>query len=361
MATAILNASAPARNSGRLVSIGEAAALANVNPQTIRRYMESGLVEGLTTPGGHRRVNLASVADAFGVSLPESAEPEEAGRIVVAYARVSTQKQKAEGNLDRQVERLQAYCAENYAGQTVKVIAEVGSGLSDQRPGFLRLVEMLAAGRVATLVCEYRDRIARFGVGVVQRLCEAHRTEFVESRTGDETEHSATAESELAKDVLAILSVFSNRAMGKRGAAKTKVIPPAGLREKVCALRGAGLSRRAILAAIMGDKPVCQNTGKPIGEWYVRRVLDELGSEAPIVPKSVRTFLRSKCSLGVAKSVESNGLYAAYTSHAESMKLAALTREKFAAFVKATVPNARFENSTPQMAYGLTLRANASA
>ena len=192
--------------------------LANVNPQTIRRYLASGEIEGTTTPGGHRRINLASVADAFGVSLPESSEPEETGRVVIAYARVSTQKQKAEGNLARQVQmRLEAYCRQEFPGQTVKVIAEVGSGLSDQRPGFLRVVEMLAGGRVATLVCEYRDRIARFGVGVVQRLCEAHGTAFVESKTADEQEHSATAETEMAKDVLAILAVSSNRAMGKRG------------------------------------------------------------------------------------------------------------------------------------------------
>jgi predicted site-specific integrase-resolvase len=360
MATAILNASAPARNSGRLVSIGEAAALANVNPQTIRRYMESGLVEGLTTPGGHRRVNLSSVADAFGVALPETGESptEGTGRMVVVYARVSTQKQKAEGNLARQVERLTAYCAEHYAGQTVRIIQEVGSGLSDQRPGFLKLVELLAAGRVSTLVCEYRDRIARFGVGVVQRLCEAHQTAFVESRTGDEQEHAVTAEQEMAKDVLAILAVYSNRAMGKRGGAKTKVIPPEGLREKVCALRGAGLSRRAILTEIMGDKPVCQNTGKPIGEWFVRRVLDELAGETPVVPTTIKRFLRHRCTLGVAKKVASNDLFAAYV--AETAK--PLTRDKFAHFVKLVVPNARFENGSggmEGMAYGLTLKATA--
>ncbi len=302
MATAILSAGVPSRNpAGRLLaSIGQAARLASVNPQTIRRYLTAGLIEGKTTPGGHRRIDLQSVADAFGVSLPEPTTDEpDAGRFVVVYARVSTQKQKMEGNLARQVERLQAYCAEHYPGP-VKIIAEVGSGLSDQRQGFLRMVEWLAENKISVLVCEYRDRIARFGVGVVQRLCEAHGTQFVESRTGDEQEHSATAETELAKDVLAILSVYSNRAMGKRGGAKTKVIPPEGLREKVCQLRGAGHSRRAILAAIMDGKPVCQNTGKPIGEWYVRRVLDELASEEPVILQICAVILR-KCSLGSSR------------------------------------------------------------
>jgi putative resolvase len=90
-----------------LVSIGKAARLANVNPQTIRRYLASGQIFGTTTPGKHRRLDLRSVAEAFGVNLPDGDKTtnEESGRIVLAYARVSTQKQKAEGNLDRQVER----------------------------------------------------------------------------------------------------------------------------------------------------------------------------------------------------------------------------------------------------------------
>ncbi len=350
-------ATATLAHSGRLVSIGQAARLASVHIQTIRRYLESGEIVGATTPGGHRRIDLQSVADAFGVSLPDNTPSEnDGGRCIIAYARVSTQKQKAEGNLARQGERLEEYCARNFPGQSVRVIAEVGSGLSDQRPGFLKLVELLSAGHVATLVCEYRDRIARFGVGVVQRLCEAHRTEFIESRTGDEQEHAVSAEAELAKDVLAILSVYSNRAMGKRGGAKTKVIPPAGLKEKICQLRGAGHSRRAIVTAIMDGQPMCQNTGKPIGEWFVRRVLDELAGEAPVVPTLIKSFLRSKCTVGPAKRVESNDLYAAYAGHCEQAGGRALTREKFTHFIKASVPAARFENETPQMAYGLTLK-----
>jgi putative resolvase len=359
MATATVSAPQSLRTSGQLVSIGQAAALANVNPQTIRRYMEAGQIEGVTTPGGHRRLNLSSVADAFGVSLPDQ-PTEQTGdgqRVVVAYARVSTQKQKAEGNLDRQVERLEAYCQEHYAGQTVKVIAEVGSGLSDQRQGFLRMVEMLAAGRVSVLVCEYRDRIARFGVGVVQRLCEAHRTEFVESRTGDAQEHSATAEQEMAKDVLAILAVYSNRAMGKRGGAKTKVVPPAGLRERVAQLAGSGLGRRDIAAVIVKENWTCENTGRKISGRYVRRVLESMQTDGGvIIPKSVQSFLRRRCTLGVAKRARSADLYAAYVAHCQANTLTPLNRDKWTDFLKRAVPSFRLDNGRVSIAYGLTLR-----
>ena len=296
MATAILNA---ARPSGQLVSIGQAARLANVNPQTLRRYLESGLISGVVTPGGHRRLNLTSVADAFGVALPETeATDESTGRVVVAYARVSTQKQKAEGNLDRQVERLKAYCAENYAGQALRIIAEVGSGLSDHRQGFLRLVELLAAGRVATLVCEYRDTIARFGVGVVQRLCEAHQTQFVESKTADEAEHVLSAEAEMAKDVAGHPRGLQQPGDGKARGREDKDCGPGGAEGKGLSVRGAGLSRRAIVVEISKANYHCENTGKPIGEWFIRRVLDGLAGESTAVPSSVRTFLHPSVRSG---------------------------------------------------------------
>jgi putative resolvase len=349
--------------SGRLVCIGEAARLANVNPQTIRRYLESGLIEGKTTPGGHRRINLASVADAFGVAYAtEELGEENTGRMVVLFARVSTNKQANAGDLNRQVEALREYASRHYPGMPVKVLAGVGSGLSDTRPEFLKLIDLIVAGRVATVLCSYRDRIARFGVNVVAHLCKANGTELVEIKTGDDEDRAATLEEEAVKDCMAVLHCFSNRLMGKRGGAKTKVIPPEGMREKICALRGAGLSRRAILAEIAKDKPVCLNTGRQIGDWYVRRTLDELGSEAPVVPKSVKTFLRSRCSVGPAKRVESNDLYAAYATHAESQRAKPLTRDKFAHFIKTSVPTARFENGAggcPGMAYGLTLKATA--
>ena len=54
--------------SSRLVSVGKAAALANVHVDTIREYMSRGEIEGVLTPGGHRRVSLESVATCFGVA-----------------------------------------------------------------------------------------------------------------------------------------------------------------------------------------------------------------------------------------------------------------------------------------------------
>ena len=213
-----------------------------------------------------------------------------AGGLSSFNARVSTHKQKVDGNLGRQVERLKAYCAEHYPGQRVMVISEVGSGLSDQRKGFLRMVELLAGGKVQTLVCEYRDRIARFGVGVVQCLCEAKGTRFIESRTGTD-EQQLTDEQEMARDVMAIMACYSNRAAAKRGGQTVKIVPPAGFKERVAQLAGSGLSRRDIVAQITREQWVCQNTGKKIGERPVRSILESLPATVTI-PATVKSFIR---------------------------------------------------------------------
>ena len=41
---------------------GEAAQMLGVSRDLIRRYVESGAINGITTPGGHHRIDRESVA-----------------------------------------------------------------------------------------------------------------------------------------------------------------------------------------------------------------------------------------------------------------------------------------------------------
>lgn len=42
---------------------GEAAGMLGVSTDSIRRYVDSGAIEGITTPGGQRRIDRESVAN----------------------------------------------------------------------------------------------------------------------------------------------------------------------------------------------------------------------------------------------------------------------------------------------------------
>ena len=80
------------------------------------------------------------------------------------YARVSSVDQK--NDLQRQLERLKDYAAaQGY--QVTRMVSEIGSGLNDRRPKFLKL---LTDPTIGVVVVEYRDRDTRFGFPFIEQL-----------------------------------------------------------------------------------------------------------------------------------------------------------------------------------------------
>ena len=72
-------------------------------------------------------------------------------------------------HLENQANRLWAYAGQN--GILLDdVISEIASGLNDRRPKLRRL---LSDPRVGTILVEHRDRLARFGVGMVEAMLQA--------------------------------------------------------------------------------------------------------------------------------------------------------------------------------------------
>src|SRR5260370_13952528 len=83
---------------------------------------------------------------------------------VALYARVSSVDQK--NDLERQLERLKDYAAaQGY--QVTRMVSEMGSGLNDRRPKFLKL---LTDPTIGVIVVEYRDRGTRFGFTYIEQL-----------------------------------------------------------------------------------------------------------------------------------------------------------------------------------------------
>ncbi len=107
------------------MSTAKAARLLGVTTRTMRRYTASGKLPDNRSPGGVRVFGLGDLhtfaARASGAALP--------------CARVSSRRQLAEGDLARQVARLQ----DHLSGREVAgVSTEVASGLSDRRSGLRR-------------------------------------------------------------------------------------------------------------------------------------------------------------------------------------------------------------------------------
>ena len=80
----------------------------------------------------------------------------------ICYCRVSSNKQKED--LKRQVE----YMKNNYP--TYEVISDIGSGLNFKRKGLNKIIDYAIKGEVEVVIVAYKDRLARFGYDMIERL-----------------------------------------------------------------------------------------------------------------------------------------------------------------------------------------------
>jgi putative resolvase len=124
----------------------------------------------------------------------------------VLYARVSSIKQKRDGSLERQRDRLlEAARAQGY--RVVDVISEQASGINEKRRGLRRLLAMGEAGEIDVALVESKDRLARFGYSYIETFLTSYGVRVVCL----EEAPAVASEEELTKDLVAIITVFSAR------------------------------------------------------------------------------------------------------------------------------------------------------
>ncbi len=160
--------------------------------------------------GGRRRDNLAK-------RKPELFRAQEHGpRRTIAYARVSSHDQK--DDLERQKQVVERACARQ--GWTFEGIADLGSGMTYHQKGLKRLLDAIIGGQVGRLVITHTDRLLRCGAELVFASCEAKQVEVIILNQGEDT----TFEDDLAKDVVAIITVWSARRYGSRSRKNQKLL-----------------------------------------------------------------------------------------------------------------------------------------
>src|SRR5258708_27636891 len=173
-----------------------------VRYETAWRWFKQGHVGGQQRPPG-----------TIGMFGPEEIGAMQQPVSVAVYARVAAAENRPD--LERQADRLIAYSsAKGY--QLAQVVKEVGSGVNDSRPRFLRL---LADPSIGVIVVEHQDRATRFGLRYLETLLEqrGRRIEVV-NRAEDGRE-------DLVSDLGAIVYSFSARLYGQRRAKrKTEAI-----------------------------------------------------------------------------------------------------------------------------------------
>ncbi len=184
----------------KLLRISKAAHELGLHPFTVRKWIKQGKIQAIRV-GNEARVPRSEIERLAGKTD---------GRLIVLYGRVSGQGQK--GDLDTQIERLQAWAKQERAGKQLVVLSDIGSGLSTTRRQLQRLLRLVRQDQVAEIVVTYPDRLTRFGQEYLQALFDSFGVTLTVLDPGEDK----TAEQELTDDMLALLASFSGRLYGMR-------------------------------------------------------------------------------------------------------------------------------------------------
>jgi len=123
---------------------GEVLSLLRVSRQTLTRYVKEGKIRTERLPNGRYEYNREDVYAVFNKNVE---------RKTVLYARVSTEKQKAD--LENQISLLKQFCFSN--GYVVSAVySDIASGISfEKRKEFFSLLDEVIAGRVDRVIVTY--------------------------------------------------------------------------------------------------------------------------------------------------------------------------------------------------------------
>jgi predicted site-specific integrase-resolvase len=176
------------------MKLSEYARKMGVRYETAWHWWKAGTLSGRQMPSG-----------TIILDDPDQSVPLQTDRVAI-YARVSAAENRP--HLESQAERLVAYCAaKGYSIQ--QVVKEIGSGVNDSRPKFLKL---LADPRIGIIVVEHKDRATRFGFRYLETLLapQGRRIEVVNL--------ADNGKEDLIADLISIVYSFAARLYGQRRA-----------------------------------------------------------------------------------------------------------------------------------------------
>lgn len=196
----------------KLYSISKTAEILDVTPKTLRIWDKEGKLKPVLTKGGHRRYKESDINAFIGIDYNDDDKC-----VCATYARVSSQKQKNSGDLDKQSQRLSEYCAKHNL-YVEYIIKDYGSGLNDKRNGFVRLTDLIIDGKINKVIIEHRDRLTRFQYYFIEKIYKEFGCEII---AVDDQEDISDVE-ELTRDLMALLASFYSKYYGKRSLDRRK-------------------------------------------------------------------------------------------------------------------------------------------
>ena len=195
---------------------GELAKMIGKQTRTVQSYCIRGDINSIIIPSGKRIISRDEVIKYLRSS---NLLYEDDNKIDLIYGRVSTNKQKNRGDLDRQIEYIiKEIITKN--PKNLKIFSEVGSGLNDNRKELKKLLDMVMNDEVDRIFILYKDRLTRFGFNYLEQICNKFGTKIIV--ISEEIQEKSIQE-ELAEDIISIIHSFSGKLYGMRNKIKEKL------------------------------------------------------------------------------------------------------------------------------------------
>lgn len=174
----------------------EASKILGVNLDTLRRMAGRNEIKHIRTDTGRYLFDISSFIKRSNSEIQE--------RKKICYARVSSRGQKSD--LQNQISLLKTKYPDS------EIISDYGSGLNFHRKGLQKIMDIAHKGELQELVVTYKDRLCRFGFELIEYILKTQSNATIMVLCNNST----SKESELATDLLSIITVFSARMHGLR-------------------------------------------------------------------------------------------------------------------------------------------------
>lgn len=124
-------------------------------------------------------------------------------KLIVSYARVSTQNQKKQ--LVEQNQRIYESCISRGI-KLDKQFSDIKSGMSADRQEFQELLNGIIRNKIDTVVIENKDRLVRFGYEILEYVCKCHGCKIL---VLNDILENKSYEQELTEDLISIIHYFT--------------------------------------------------------------------------------------------------------------------------------------------------------
>lgn len=171
---------------------------------TLSTYVKKGYIKVLKTPTGRYIYDDNSVYAFIGL------KKEKRDKINISYSRVSTQSQK--NQLKEQTQRIYNSCIAKGI-QLDEQYEDIKSGMSSDRKGLQKVIELIIKGKVDLLIIENKDRLVRFGFDMLEKIFRYFGTRIV---VLNDSLENKTYEQELTEDLIFAINYFSMKSHSNR-------------------------------------------------------------------------------------------------------------------------------------------------